>query len=119
MGYRYLNNNALGKLEEDCTVRAISCAIGESWDTVYERLSDSARDKGTMMDNRDFIIDYLDSRYKRVYTDCMTVGCASWEYRDNIVLITMVGHITCSKYGVIYDTFDPRDRSVEFVWIVK
>lgn len=119
MGYRYLNNNALGKLEEDCTVRAISCATNRSWDYVYECLSDAAQANGTMMDNRDFIINYLDSKYERVYTDCVTVGCASLEYRDNIVLITMVGHITCSKYGVIYDTFDPRDRSVEFVWIVK
>lgn len=34
------------------------------------------------------------------------------------ILITMFGHITCSKYGVIYDSFDPRERPAEFAWIV-
>ena len=42
---------------------------------------------------------------------------------DNTLLITMRGHITCSKpteYGpTIYDTFDCRDRQVEDVWLVE
>lgn len=41
------------------------------------------------------------------------------EFLNNVILITMNGHITCSKYGIIYDTFDPRDREAEFVWIVE
>lgn len=36
-----------------------------------------------------------------------------------ILLITMKGHITCSKYGNIYDTFDCSNRIVEYVWIVE
>lgn len=119
MGYQYLNKNALGKFEEDCTVRAISCATDRSWDCVYEHLSDMAQAQGTMMNNREFIIDYLDSQYYRVPDVYGTVGEVSGEFGDNIILITMNGHITCSKYGVIYDTFDPRDREAEFVWIVE
>lgn len=41
------------------------------------------------------------------------------EFLNNVILITMNGHITCSKYGIIYDTFDPIDREAEFVWIVE
>ena len=45
-------------------------------------------------------------------------------FPNNILLITMNGHITCSKpdkngIPTIYDTFDPRNREVEDVWIVK
>lgn len=116
--YRYLNNNALGKFENDCTIRAISCATGKSWDRVYEHLSDIAQAQGTMMDDRDFIIDYLDRRYERIPVNGKTVGEVSKEYSDNILLITMLGHITCSKYGIIYDSFDPRDRKAEYCWIV-
>lgn len=119
MGYKYSNNNALGKFEEDCTVRAISCATNRSWVCVYEYLSDLAQSQGTMMDNRNFIINYLDSEYYRVPNIYGSVGEVSEEFQDNIILITMPGHITCSKYGIIYDTFDPRDRETEFVWIVK
>ena len=117
--YKFYNANALGKYEEDCTVRSISCATNKSWDQVYDELSDIAQYQGTMMDNRDFIIDYLDSQYERIDVGNETVGIISSEFKNNIVLITMPGHITCSKYGVIYDTFDCRDRQAEYVWIIK
>lgn len=116
--YRYYNANALGKLKNDCSIRAISCATDKSWDYVYEHLSDIAQAQGTMMDDREFIIDYLDRRYERVPVKG-NVGETSNIYKDFIVLITMPGHITCSKYNVIYDSFDPRGRKAEFAWIVR
>lgn len=119
MGYRYYNANVLGKIQEDCTVRAISCAINKSWDYVYEHLSDAAQSQGVMMNDANFIVDYLDDRYERIYGIDGTVGEISEEYKDNIILITMVGHITCSKYGIIYDSFDPRRRKAEYAWIIR
>lgn len=119
MGYRYYNANARGRFENDCTIRAISCATGKSWDYVYEHLSDIAQAQGTMMDDRDFIIEYLDRRYRRIPYVYGTVGKVSKDYSDYIVLITMNGHITCSKYGIIYDSFDCSDREAEYAWIIK
>ena len=40
--YKYYNANVLGKESDDCTIRAISCATGKSWDYVYEHLSNIA-----------------------------------------------------------------------------
>ncbi len=117
--YRYANKNARGKFENDCTVRAISMATDKSWDDVYEMMSDIAQYEGTMMDDRDFINKYLSKKYKKVPYLPFTVGEVSNEYPDNILLITMNGHITCSKYGIIYDTFDCRSRMAEEAWIVK
>lgn len=117
--YTYYNNNARGLFENDCTVRAISMATGRSWDEVYESLSDIAQFEGTMMDDRDFIIRYLNNKYEEVPYLSKTVGEVAEDYPNNILLITMNGHITCSKYGIIYDSFDPRDRLVENAWIVK
>ena len=119
MGYKFYNANVLGKYENDCTVRAISFATGKSWDETYERLSDIAQYEGTMMDDRNFIRKYLDTKYRRLPIKLDTVGEIAAEYPDNILLITMGGHITCSKYGVIYDSFDPRERIVEDAWLVK
>ena len=78
-----------------------------------------ARIKGTMLDDRDFILDFLDERYERVPTYNLSVGEVSAKYNDNVILITMNGHIVCSKYGVIYDSFDCRKRQAEYCWIVK
>lgn len=119
MSYSYYNNNALGKFENDCTVRAISTAIGKSWDNVYDMLSIEAQKQGTMQDDRDFIIDFLDYNFELAPTFGLTVGEVAKMYDKDIVLITMEGHITCAKYGRIYDTFDPRQRLAEYVWLVK
>ena len=97
MSYRYYNANALGKIQSDCVLRSISSATGKSWDYVYEHLSDIAQSQGMMMDSKEFVIDYLDRRYERVPA-IGTVEEVSKEYEDYIVLITMKGHITCSKF---------------------
>lgn len=117
--YKYHNNNALGLFENDCTVRAIATATDNTWDNTYKHLSNIARLNGTMMDDKDFIIYYLDNRYQRVNNIPKKVGQVAYEYPDNILLITMNGHITCAKYGVIYDSFDCRERDAEYCWIVK
>lgn len=117
--YRFHNNNSLGLFENDCTIRAISTATGKTWDDTYKHLSNIARLNGTMMDDKDFIIDYLDSRYERINDIPKYVGEVAGTYPDNILLITMNGHITTSVYGVVLDSFDPRNRIAEYCWIVK
>ena len=117
--YKFYNNNSLGLFENDCTVRAIAFATENSWDDTYKHLSNIARLNGTMMDDKDFIINYLDERYNRVDDIPETVGEVAGAYPDNILLITMNGHITCSKYGVIYDSFDCREKMAEYCWIIK
>lgn len=80
---------------------------GKSWDSIYERISDLAQSQGAMMNDGRFVLDYLDRRYERVPVD-ETVKKTAERYKNYIVLITMRGHITCSKYGTIYDSFYPR-----------
>ena len=117
--YRYYNANALNKYEDDCVIRAISCATNKSWDYVYDYLSDIAQYEGTLLDKREFVRNYLDRTYKRLNGIYGTVGQVSGMFPNNTLLITMRGHIVCSKNGVIYDTFDCRDREVESVWLVN
>lgn len=117
--YKFHNNNALGLFENDCTVRAISTATGNSWDDTYKHLSNTARIQGTMMDDKDFIRDYLDEHYERIYNIPRTVGEVAGTHPNDILLITMNGHITCSMYGIIYDSFDCRERIAEYCWKIK
>ena len=117
--YKFYNANAVNKYEDDCVIRAISCATGKSWDYVYDYLSDLAQYEGTLLDKREFVRNYLDRMYKRLDNIKGTVGYISSQYPHNVLLITMNGHIVCSKYGVVYDTFDCRDREIEDAWLVK
>ena len=117
--YVFHNENPLNTYEDDCVIRAISCATGKSWDQVYDYLSDIAQHEGTLLDKREFVRNYLDRTYQRLNNMYGSVGYISGQFPNNVILITMKGHIVCSKYGVIYDTFDCRDREVENVWLVK
>lgn len=119
MGFKYYNANAVNRYTDDCVVRAISCATDKSWDYVYDYLSDLAQYEGTLLDQRQFVRNYLDKTYQRLNGIYGTVGEVSARFPTSVLLITMRGHIVCSKNGVIYDTFDCRDREVENVWLVK
>lgn len=118
MSYKYFNANATGNFTNDCTVRAISVAEGKTWDETYEELSDIAQEEGVLLDDVDFIEDYLDDRYERIPHYSKTVGEFIEEYPYGIFLITMDGHITVVIDGTLYDTFDCRNRIMRSAWEV-
>lgn len=117
--YKYHNQNPLDLLTDDCTVRAISMAEGTTWDYTYDKLSELAQRYGTLLNDRQFIINYLDNNYHRLPISNKTIGEISYEYKDNILLITIPGHITVSKFGTVYDLFDCRDSLPEYIWVVR
>ena len=117
--YKYMNANPFNNNIEDCTVRAISVAEGISWDEAYDKLSNSARDLGLMMNSVEAIEEYLDERYKRACHYSKTVGEFLEEHSKGTYLITMQGHITVIIDGILYDTFDCRDKKMWCVWEVK
>lgn len=117
--YEFYNENPLGIFEDDCVIRSISCATNRSWDQVYDELSDLAQEKGTLLDKRDFVRWYLDTYFVKIKNPPYKVVDVARMFKNNIVLCTMRGHIVCIKYGIIYDTFNPSERIVEDVWIVK
>lgn len=119
MAYKYYNANSRGNYVNDCTVRAISVAEGKTWDETYEELSDSAQEEGTLLDDVDFIENYLDDRYRRVPHYARTVEEFIEEYPYGTFLITMDGHITVVIDNVLYDTFDCRDRIMRSAWEVR
>lgn len=117
--YRYYNANPRNNSVTDCFIRSLSVALDLPWDAVYSKISDIAQWEGTTMDNRDFVLEYLDRNFLRQPKFYGTIGEASRFYKDNIVLITTRGHIVASKYGQVIDTWDSTKRKVEFIWIVE
>jgi hypothetical protein len=116
--YKFYNANAHGKFVNDCTIRAISLAEGKTWDETYRELSQIAQNNGIILDDVNFIDPFLDSRYKRMCYEDKYVGEFIEEHPQGIYLITMNGHITCAIDGVIYDTFDCRNRLMKCAWCV-
>lgn len=117
--FEYYNANPLKNNVSDCTVRAISKAEGKTWDKTFKELSFLAQKEGILIDDVDFIEKYLDKRYKRQCHYSKTVGEFLEEHNKGTFLITMQGHITVIINGVLYDTFDCRNRRMWCAWFVK
>lgn len=117
--WRYYNANVKGNHVNDCVVRSISVAENKTWDETYKELSEIARKEGILLDDVTFVERYLDKRYKRACHYSKTVGEFLDEHSKGTYLITMQGHITVIKNGVLYDTFDCRHRRMWCAWEVN
>lgn len=117
--YKFYNANSKGNFVNDCTVRAICVAEHKSWDETYKELSEIAQKEGILLDDVNFIENYLDKKYKRTCHYSKTVGEFLEEHSKGTYLITMDGHITVVVDGVLYDTFDCRDRYMWCCWQVN
>lgn len=116
--YKFYNANAKGKFTNDCVIRAISLAEDKTWNETYEELSEIAQRNGILLDDVEFVEPLLDSRYSRVCYKNKCVGDFVEQNPKGTYLITMNGHITCAIDGVLYDTFDCRNRIMLCAWEV-
>lgn len=117
--YKFYNANSKGKFVNDCVIRAISVAEGKTWDETYDELSELAQKDGILLDDVEFVEDYLDRRYKRVCHYSKTIGEFINEFPKGIYLLTMDGHITVVRNGCLIDTFDCRNRPMRCSWEVR
>lgn len=69
-----------------------------------------------LLNNADFVEDYLDKRYPRICYDNMTIGEFSRIAPKGHFVATMNGHITAIIDNVIVDTFDCSDRMIKCCW---
>ena len=116
--YKFYNANAKGRFTNDCVIRAISLAEDKTWNETYEELSEIAQRNGILFDDVEFVEPLLDSRYSRVCYKNKYVGDFVEQNPKGTYLITMNGHITCAINGVLYDTFDCRNRIMLCAWEV-
>lgn len=95
--YKYMNANPFNNNIEDCTVRAISVAEGISWDEAYDKLSNSARDLGLMMNSVEAIEEYLDERYDKIPHYSKYVGEFINEYPKRDLSSNNARSYNCNK----------------------
>ena len=118
--YKFFNANKNNNFVNDCVIRSVSVAENKSWEQTYDELSRIAKRNGILLDDVNFVEPLLDYRYDRVDTYPVdTVGEFVAEHDFGTYLITMPNHITVSIDGIVYDTFDCRDRKIRDAWKVS
>lgn len=107
--------------EEDCVTRAIALASGYSYAEIQDKLYYVSRlldcDKLCVCCYQ-YLLDNVFG-YERLPSHNMTVEQVSDKYKDNVLLIRIDGHLTCSVFGVIRDLWDCGESISDIVWLVK
>lgn len=116
--YRYYNANPKRLLTDDCVIRSISVAEGISWNECQEKLSILSREAGKVLNDANFVEDYLDDRYPRKCYKYITVGELAKICPKGHFLVTTNGHITAIVNNIIVDTFDCSNYTVKCCWRV-
>ena len=114
--FKYYNANPQKLLINDCVLRSISVAEGITWNECQEKLSYLANKKAMLLNDVEFVEEYLDNRYPRECCSNMTVGEFAKECPKGHYVVTMNGHITAIIDNVIVDTFDCSDRTMWCCW---
>lgn len=114
--FEYYNANPHNLLIDDCVLRSISVAEGITWRECQEKLSYLANEKAMLLNDVEFVEEYLDERYPRECCNNMTVVEFAKECPKGHYVVTMNGHITAIIDNVIVDTFDCSDRIMWCCW---
>ena len=112
------NNNSVG----DCTVRAISKALGQDWETTYAELAmygfmrcdmpNANHVWGAYLKSRDYKQYLIDDKGKSVYT----VEDFCQDNPQGTYILAIDGHVVCVVDGKFYDSWDSGKEIPIYYW---
>lgn len=120
--YSAYNPNPMGARVGDCTVRAISRATGEGWDTVYCGLCVEGLRLCDMPTANHVWGAYLRRHGFRRRAlpddcpDCYTVADFCRDHPHGAYVLAISGHVVCAVDGRYYDTWDSGAESPAYYW---
>ena len=112
------NPNPKGKNVGDCTVRALSRALGQDWEKTYAGLTLEGFLRGDMPSGNAVWGAYLRRHgYRReLAPEDVTVAEFGEAYPDGVYVLALSGHVVCIENGDLYDTWDSRNETVLYYW---
>lgn len=112
-----IRNNRVG----DCTVRAISKALDQNWETTYAGLTAYGFIRGDMPNANHVWGTYLKSKGFKQYVievikEFYTVEDFCNDYPFGTFILAIDGHVVCVKDGFYYDTWDSGGEIPIYYW---
>ena len=122
--YKNYNPNPVsGQRVGDCTVRAISKATGQDWETTYAGLTaygfmlcDMPNANwvwGAYLEDKGFRQHVIDKHGERIYT----VEYFCQDHPTGTYILAIDGHVVCVVDGKYYDTWDSGGEIPIYYWM--
>lgn len=125
MAFIFFNENPKGKRTGDCTVRAISLALGVSWNEAHRILCQRSEDLGDMPSSNVVWASVLRSAgfYRAVIPndcpDCYTVSDFARDHPWGIYVLKTQDHVLCQIDGNWYDSWNSGNEIVEYYFYLE
>ena len=123
MRFEKFNNNPLKLKNSDCVIRAISEGLGMDWFDVYDDLYKIGRVRCLVLNDKDCFREYLsDVKGLKMIVPKVTKGKKRLKVEDfkkGTYILSLAGHLTTVKNGVLKDLWDCRKKCVYRYWEVE
>lgn len=116
------NPNPIANNVQDCAVRAVSVALGISWDDAFDLITHNAKQMGVMPHNNAAWGSVLrQNGFKRAVIpdncpDCYTVDDFCADHPRGAYVLGFDGHTTAVIDGNVIDTWDSTDEIPVYYW---
>lgn len=120
--YKYYNPNPSGKQVGDCTVRAISKALNQSWEQTYAGLTAYGFMMSDMSSANSVWGAYLRKNGFRRYIvddheqDVYTVEDFCIDNPAGVYVLAIDGHVVCVVDGCYFDSWDSGNEIPVYYW---
>ena len=120
--WKEFNNNPVGRKVGDCAVRAISAALGVTWETAYAMIAVNGFAMGDMPSSNSVWGAVLrQNGFSRkaipdTCPDCYTFADFARDNPEGVFVLGTGTHVATVKDGVLYDSWDSRSEIPQYVW---
>ena len=116
------NNNPVNRNVGDCSVRAVSVALGVDWETAFAMITQNAFQMGDMpSSNAVWGAVLRQNGFRRsiipnTCPDCYTVEDFAREHPKGVYVLGTGNHVVTVKDGEIWDSWDSSKETPIYFW---
>ena len=125
MVWKKFNPNPTGRYVQDCSIRAVSAALGVSWDTASDMIYRMAKSMGTTTpDDAAWGAVLRQNGFYRAAIpntcpDCFTVKDFCLAHPKGVYVLKTSGHVVTVIDGQAWDTWDSTREVPQYYWYLR
>lgn len=120
--WKYYNPNPEGRRTDDCSIRALTKALGVDWDTAFAMVVAEAFEVKSILATDATWGNVLAKNGFRRYAVpntcplCYTAEDFALDHPKGVYTLGFGGHTATIRDGILYDSFDSSQSIPQFYW---
>lgn len=120
--WEYYNPNPAGRNVGDCAVRAVSAALGISWENAYREIADAGFDMADMPSSNGVwgaVLrknGYYRANIPNFCPDCYSAEDFCRDHPRGVFVLGFGNHVATVKNGTLLDSWDSSQEIPQYFW---